>query len=74
MCYLMTWGCGKVRSESGWIDSELFLVWLKKVFLKHVVSQRPILLLIDGHKSHITLEAVDICRDSDIILFMPYNR
>ena len=57
------------RSESGWIDSELFLVWLKKVFLKHVVSQRPILLLIDGHKSHITLEAVDICRDSDIILF-----
>ena len=28
-----------------------------------------VLLLIDGHKSHITLDVVDICRDNDIVLF-----
>ena len=32
-------------SPSGWIDSELFLSWLKKIFLKYVVPDRPILLL-----------------------------
>ena len=26
------------KSESSWIDTELFLTWLKKIFLKHVVS------------------------------------
>ena len=39
------------RSESGWIDSELFLVWLRRIFLKYIVQQRPVLLLTDGHKS-----------------------
>ncbi len=56
------------RSESGWIDSELFVVWLKKSFLKYVVSQRPILLLRDGHKYHIN-DVIDLCRSDDVILF-----
>ena len=56
------------KSESGWIDSELFLSWLKKIFLKYATSPRPILLLTDGHKS-ITLEVVDTCRENEIILF-----
>ena len=32
------------RSESGWIDSELFLAWMKKIFIKYAVPQRPVLL------------------------------
>lgn len=32
------------------------------------VPQRPLLLLIDGHKSHITLDVVDICRENNIVL------
>ena len=57
------------RSESGWIDSELFMVWLKKLFLKYAVSQRPILLLTDGHKSHINNDVTDLCHRNDVILF-----
>ena len=57
------------KRESGSIDSELFLLWLKKIFLKYAVPQRPILLLTDGHKSHITLEVVDTCRENESILF-----
>ena len=62
------------RSPSGWIDSELFLSWLKKIFLKYVVPDRPILLLTDGHKSHINLDVIDICRENNIIVLLatPY--
>ena len=57
------------RSESGWIDSELFLLWMKKVFLRHCGSQRPIILFVDGHVSHITLNVIDLARENDVILF-----
>ena len=56
-------------SESGWIDFELFVVWLKKLFLKYAVSQRPIHLLTDGHKSHINIAVIDPCHSNDVILF-----
>ena len=39
------------KSDSGWIDT---LTWFKKVFLKFTVAQRSLLLLIDGHKSHMS--------------------
>ena len=35
--------------------SELVMEWMNKIFLKYAVSQRPILLLIDGYKTHLTL-------------------
>ena len=57
------------RSESGWIDFELFLTWLKKILFKFVVPERPVLLLTDGHKSHINLDVIDVCRENNIILF-----
>ena len=50
------------KSESGWIDTELFLVWMKNVFLKHCGSQRPVLLFIDGHASHVNLNVIDLAR------------
>ena len=34
-----------------------------------IVPQRPVMLLIDGHKSHMTLDAIDLCRSNDVILF-----
>ena len=57
------------KSESGWVDSELFLSWMNKVFLPHAAAQRPLLLIIDGHKSHMTLDLVDVARANDVILF-----
>ena len=57
------------KSDSGWIDSELFLSWMKKVFLKHCGSQRPVLLFVDGHASHITLDVIDVAKGNDVLLF-----
>lgn len=31
------------KSESGWIDTELFIAWMNKVFLKFCGSQRPVI-------------------------------
>ena len=50
-------------SDSGWMDKELFAYWFSSHFLKHAVSARPLLLLLDGHSSHFTL---DFLRTSSI--------
>ena len=57
------------KSESGWVDSELFFAWMKKVFLVHAVSQRPVMLLVDGHASHVTMDLIELARDNNVILF-----
>jgi len=43
--------CPLRESDSGWIDSELFLKWMNKIFIKHVATQWPVILFIAGHKS-----------------------
>ncbi|MEW8547694.1 MAG: hypothetical protein AB2693_29655 [Candidatus Thiodiazotropha sp.] len=60
------------RSDSGWMDSELFCNWLTTVFIPAVNArsvQRPILLFIDGHSTHVTLEASDICIQNGIVMY-----
>ena len=57
------------KSESGWVDSELFYAWMQKKILVHAVHQRPVFLLVDGHSSHMTLDLIDLARENNIILF-----
>ena len=51
------------KSESGWIDAELFMVRLKKIF---AVPQHSVLLLIDGHKSHVHIDVINFCHTQHI--------
>ena len=59
-------------SENGWTDNELGLLWIKDCF--HEVTKREglgdkyRLLIIDGHQSHITNEAIEFCEAHKIIL------
>ncbi|KAF7205929.1 uncharacterized protein [Nothobranchius furzeri] len=55
-------------SDSGCINSELFKKWFLKHFLIHAPKERPLLLLLDGHKSPVSLEVVESARKEDIIL------
>jgi len=52
-------------SQSGWMDQELF----SKQFLKHAVSTRPLLLLLDGHSSHYTLKLVKLAEKQKVVIF-----
>ncbi|XP_065894490.1 mucin-3B-like isoform X1 [Dysidea avara] len=56
-------------SPSGWMDQELFREWFSEHFLKHAVSSRPLLLLLDGHSSHYTLDLVKTAAEEDVIIF-----
>ena len=51
-------------SDSGWMDEELFANWFSSHFLCHAVSSRPLLLILDGHTSHYTLDLVECIETS----------
>ena len=55
------------KSENGWINSSLFLEWLK-FFVASIPPTRPVLLIQDGHSSHISIEAIEYARTNDIHL------
>ncbi|XP_046581221.1 MFS-type transporter clz9-like, partial [Haliotis rubra] len=60
------------RSESGWMDSELFASWLHTVFIPHInrcAVKKPVVLFVDGHSTHLTLDACNACIDNNIILY-----
>lgn len=56
-------------SEKGWIDTELFELWLDHHFLHYAPPAKPLLLLLDGHSSHYQPTVVRKAAANDIILF-----
>ena len=44
-------------SDNGWIMKELFYEWFK-MFAEMILPLRPVLLVLDGHGSHITIDTV----------------
>lgn len=56
-------------SDSGYINTQIFLEYLKH-FQKHVkaTKESPVLLILDNHSSHCSLEAVLYCRQNGIHL------
>lgn len=67
------WGIGK--SPNGWMTGENFYEYIANVFIPSVVDiEKPLLLYLDGHKSHITKHLSDLCVQSGIILIaLPPN-
>ena len=59
-------GCS---SSSGWIDSDLFLQWLRHFRdWTHSSLENLQVLLLDGHHSHKTLAAVEFAREHGITM------
>ena len=69
------WSVGEVpdtlygMSENGWIDQELFFYWFGNIFLKRIPSQRPVILLCDGHSSHYSPEVITRAATHGVVLF-----
>ena len=40
----------------------------ENIFFKYVVPEHPVLLLTDGHTSHINLDVIDLCHENNPIL------
>lgn len=59
-----------LTQEKGWMNNELFLKWLKHFvkFVKPSVDEK-VLLLVDGHSSHKSLEVLTFAKENGIVLF-----
>lgn len=56
-------------SKNGWTNDEIFLVWLKHFSDNcNSTAEKPVLLILDNHGSHITLAAFQYCRDNHIVM------
>ena len=51
-------------SDNGWMMNELFFEWFK-LFVMMVPPVRPVLLVLDGHGSHITIEVIEYARSNE---------
>ena len=59
-------------SEKAWTDGSLGTEWFRNIFLKNCGSERPILLVLDGHRSHETLDILELAVGENIeILCLP---
>ena len=58
-------------TSNGWMDSKQFYGWLTNHFAQRIPREVgiPVLLLIDGHTSHINLHTSKFCADNKILLY-----
>ena len=55
---------------SGWVNSELFIKWLEHfIAFAKPSKDKKVILIIDGHASHKTLEAVDCAERVELYLY-----
>ena len=55
-------------SDSSFINSDIFLEWLKH-FIVLTPRNRKQILFFDGHRSHVTEEAINFARENNVELF-----
>lgn len=62
-------GCKGGSNPSGWMTEELFPTFLKH-FHNHVKStkEKPCLLVLDNHRSHLSIEGLNFAKDNGIIM------
>ena len=60
------------RSETGWMNSQVFYEYVANSFLPWVEQQnipKPVLLLVDGHSSHVSYQVGKLCNESGVGLY-----
>lgn len=57
----------------GWIDTSMYEYWLEQMFIPSTAHlNRPLLLIIDGHASHLSLKILDLLKVHQVIcLILP---
>lgn len=62
-------GLIELGNVSDWITNELFLGYLKHfVFPTKPSKDQKILLLLGNHLSHVSLEAIEFCRQTHVVM------
>lgn len=59
-------------TKNGWMESHVFEMYFKKTFLPMIGDDRPVLLIYDGHATHVGLNIIEEARKANItILKLP---
>lgn len=64
-----------MKSDSGWMTSEVFYNYIKEIFYPCLIEKKilfPVILYVDGHKTHLTYELSILCDNLKIILICLY--
>lgn len=62
-------GTAYTQSPNGWINAEVFHLWIKDHLIQYAVSRRQLLLILDGHSTHYQPAKVQYAKDHDVIMF-----
>ena len=55
------------NSATGWMNTEPFLQWFD-FFLRNIPPTRPVLLIQDGHGSHVSIDLIELARANNVHL------
>lgn len=56
-------------SKNGWINEDLFRIWLRHfVNFTNASKENPVLLIVDNHASHCSLSIYNFCRNNGVIM------
>ena len=64
------------HTSNGWMNSAKFVEYLKTLvtFAKDQCIQFPIFLIVDGHSTHMSLDAAEYCSANKVVLYcLPPN-
>ena len=53
-------------STNGWMTITAYIDWFQNLFIPSLPSERPILLILDGHSSHISHEVHELAIKNNI--------
>ena len=54
-------------SDNGWITKKHYIEWFD-FFLKTIPPTKPVLLIEDGHSSHVSIEVIKLVRKNNVHL------
>lgn len=60
-------------TEKGWIDTATFYGWVANHFLSNISEIRPVLLLVDGHATHIDVHTAQLCKENNVVLYLLHS-
>ncbi|KAJ8937533.1 hypothetical protein NQ314_011801 [Rhamnusium bicolor] len=72
---LMPKGWDSGKSESGWMNGQTFYEYMSNIFYPWLISKKivlPVILFVDGHTSHLTMELSTFCLEHGIELAALY--
>ena len=57
------------KSDNGWLVTELLFGWVANHFVSHIPPERPVVLLVGRHTTHINVKVSKICKENGIKLY-----